>query len=312
MITTLHGDCRSILPTLDAGSVQMCVTSPPYYGLRKYSDDPREIGQEAQPDCLGWAAHLPPCGACYVCALRAVFAEIRRVLREDGTLWLNLGDSYATNRNDHDWLKSGAIGFKGRVAPDVPDKNLLGIPWRVALALQADGWILRSDIVWAKPNCMPESVQDRPTRAHEYVFLFSKSKRYYYDADAVAEPATAGYNGSSFTTGKTHDARAHLAAVGQKERIESSTRNRRTVWTIATSPYPGSHYAVFPEALVEPCILAGSAPGDVVLDPFGGSGTVGRVALRYQRRAVLIELNETYISDHIETRTNGVQVEMTL
>lgn len=394
MITILQGDCRDVLSTLAPGSVQMCMTSPPYYGLRKYSDDPREIGQEAIPDCLAWAAHLPPCGQCYVCALRAVFAGVWRALRDDGVLFLNLADSYYSAGGGQN-APGGIVGQPGMrngtpIRPpkmDIPEKNLLGIPWRVALALQSDGWVLRSDIIWSKSNPMPESVQDRPTRSHEYVFLFAKQQRYYYDAAAVAEPATVESNGSSFTKGKTHDVRAHLAAVGQGERIERATRNRRTVWNINTTRFSGSHYAVFPEALADIPIRAGSAaqacehcgaawrrvverennwqerkangawagnvgvadnyqnnvhgngmshdlgggavrdlgfaPGcqcsdntgsaaSVVLDPFAGSGTVGRVAERLGRNAILCELSQDYIDTHIEARLDGVQREMAL
>jgi DNA modification methylase len=224
-----------------------------------------------------------------------------------------LGDSYATSRNDHDWLKSGAKGFKGRIAADIPEKNLIGIPWRVAFALQDDGWILRSDCIWSKPNCMPESVTDRPTRAHEYVFLFSKSRRYFYDAAAIAEPSQSDHpSGNGFKRpARMSYQNADGSARGNDEQWQlAPTRNRRTVWNIATQPFKGSHYATMPEALIEPCILAGSRAGDTVLDPFAGSGTVGKVAIRLQRRAVLCELNAAYIEQHIEQRTNGVQVEL--
>jgi DNA modification methylase len=268
-ITLLQGDCRDMLDTLDAESVQTIVTSPPYWRMRRYTDDPREIGQEPTP-------------AAYVAALVDVFDRCWRVLRSDGTLWLNLGDVFA---NDGKW--GGIHGSDGpgrtKVTTGLPPKSLIGLPWRVAFALQDYGWILRADIVWEKPNAMPESVQDRPTRSHEYVFLFSKSPRYYYDAAAIAERATAGYNGSSFTKGKTHDSRAHLAAVGQKERIEKETRNARTVWSINTTGLADEHYAPMPPELAKRCIRAGSKAGDTVLDPFGGSGT---------------------------TRTDGVQVEL--
>lgn len=366
-ITTLHGDCRELLPTLPAQSVQCVVTSPPYYGLRKYSNDPREIGQEPTP-------------AEYVAAMVTVFREVRRVLRDDGVVWLNLGDSYAANRGyqvpDSKHVDVG--NGKGSTVPEgFKEKDLMGIPWRVAFALQDDGWYLRSDIVWNKPNCMPESVTDRPTRAHEYVFLLSKSPRYFYDASAIAEQSASDHpSGNGF---KRAARVSYQNAVGTPRGNDAQwqvtpTRNRRTVWTIPTQPYSGAHYATMPEALIEPCIRAGSsaqacehcgtawarvvestghvnkrepahaphssstkvdstgwAPtsratnelqpacacegntgsaASVVLDPFGGSGTVGRVALRLQRRAVLIELNQTYIEQHIETRTNGAQVEM--
>lgn len=300
MITTLNGDCREMLQTLPVQSVQCVVTSPPYYGLRRYTDDPREIGQEATP-------------ALYVAALVEVFRQLRRVLRDDGTVWLNLGDSYAANRTyqvpdskHKDVGNSGAM----RVPEGLKEKDLMGIPWRVAFALQDDGWYLRSDIIWNKPNCMPESVTDRPTRAHEYVFLLAKSARYFYDAAAIAEASTQHDQGTKGEhAGQKYAAIKDVSASTLKD-ASRTTRNRRTVWTIATQPYSGAHYATMPEALIAPCILAGSAAGDTVLDPFGGSGTVGKVAIRYQRSAVLIELNQAYIDDHIETRTDKVQTEM--
>ena len=275
--TLLQGDCRDHLALMPAGGVQCVITSPPYFGLRRYTDDPREIGTEATP-------------AEYAAALVAVFGQVWRVLADDGTLWLNLGDCYA---NDTKWggSTSGkhATGLHGatyigrvRTNTGLPSKSLMGIPWRVAFALQDAGWVLRSDIVWNKPNAMPESVTDRPTRSHEYLFLFSKQPRYYYDADAIKEPAVNG------------DARQPL-----------THRNKRTVWTIPTQGLRDAHYAPMPEALVEPCILAGSRPGDTVLDPFMGSGTVARVALKHQRHAIGIDLG---YQDLQAKRTDGVQV----
>jgi DNA modification methylase len=310
-ITTLQGDCRETLATLPAGSVQCVVTSPPYFGLRKYSDDPREIGQEATP-------------ALYVAALVDVFAQVWRVLRDDGTCWLNLGDSYA---QDSKW--GGASGGKNytsaagemprtKRASGLKDKDLIGIPWRVAFALQDAGWYLRSDIIWNKPNCMPESVRDRPTRAHEYVFLLTKSARYFYDADAIAE-AAAPRDLSSSTFKREGSKRGIPLVPGnpsathradRPDTLPAETRNKRTVWSIPTQPYSGAHYATMPEALIEPCILAGSRAGDTVLDPFAGSGTVSRVAMRLQRNAIGCELNPDYITEHIEKRTDGVQVEL--
>jgi len=236
-----------------------------------------------------------------------VFREVRRVLADNGTLWLNLGDSYAAqggqanaqSMNGMADTHREAIGANGgrRPPPGLKPKDLVGIPWRVAFAFQADGWYLRSDIIWAKPNPMPESVTDRPTKAHEYVFLLSKSQRYYYDAAAIAEdgnhsPSVRDKAGEGYTadypTGERFSAGARQYGIAGK-------RNRRTVWSIATQPFPGAHFAVMPEALVEPCILAGSAPGDLVLDPFAGSGTVGVVALRYGRRFIGCELNGEYV-----------------
>lgn len=253
-------------------SVNCCVTSPPYWGLRDYGAD-GQIGMEQTPEE-------------YVQHITEVFREVRRVIREDGTLWLNLGDSYANDNNRK------RVGREKRVSGLKP-KDLVGIPWRVAFALQADGWYLRSDIIWHKLNPMPESVTDRPTKGHEYVFLMAKSGRYYYDAAAIAEPC-GGFNGSTFTTGKTAEARQGLAAIGQGERTEPTERNKRTVWSIATHPFPEAHFAVYPPSLIEPCILAGSPKGGVVLDPFAGSGTTGMVALRHGRSFIGVELNPTY------------------
>lgn len=297
---TVHGgDCREVLSTLPDESVQCVVTSPPYWGLRDYGVD-GQLGLERTPDE-------------YVAAMVDVFREVRRVLRRDGTLWLNLGDSYAggdrtTGRNDavRQGKQTGG-GFEagprtklGAITGLKP-KDLVGIPWRVAFALQADGWYLRSDIIWSKPNPMPESVTDRPTKAHEYLFLLSKSASYHYDADAIREPWTDDRQGWS---GDTRDRdelvrRRHDATFrqdgGLTQKPTTSGRNRRSVWTIATKPYPGAHFATFPEALVEPCILAGCPEGGVVLDPFAGTGTVGAVAQRLSRRAVLIDLNPDYL-----------------
>lgn len=296
-----HGDARSVLATLPAKSVQMCVTSPPYFGLRSYlpnghEDKTREIGAE-------------PTVQEYVGNLVAVFREVWRVLKDDGTLWLNLGDSYAgggtIGRNDTSpealarraekygtGQKSGSfVGSHGTRPPvaGLKPKDIIGIPWRVAFALQDDGWILRSDIIWHKPNPMPESVTDRPTKSHEYLFLLSKQPRYYYDAAAIAEPVEKGAAGSTFHSGKT--AIHQLDRASDMERVEDGKRNKRSVWTVATQPFSGAHYATFPPKLIEPCILAGSREGDTVLDPFGGSGTTGMVAERLGRNAVLIDLN---------------------
>jgi len=247
----LIGDARQRLAELPAGSARTCVTSPPYFGLRDYGVD-GQIGLEETPDA-------------YVAEMVALFREVWRVLADDGTLWLNLGDSFAK------------------------EKQLLGIPWRVALALQADGWYLRSDIIWHKPNTMPESVTDRPTKSHEYVFLLSKSPRYYYDHEAIKEPAI--YAGDD--RGSRTDARRGTG-MNSMSGVTGETKNKRDVWTINTKPFRGAHFAVMPEALVEPCVLAGSAEGDTVLDPFTGSGTVAVVANRHGRNFVGTELNADY------------------
>lgn len=286
------GNVLDVLPTLAAGRFRCCVTSPPYWGLRDYGH-PEQLGLEPTP-------------AAFVESMVAVFREVRRVLADDGTLWLNIGDSYAggtLGRNDAgrdiggrggNREGSGNPGSQGaRDAIDgVPPKNLVGIPWRLAFALQADGWYLRSDIIWSKPNPMPESVTDRPTKAHEYVFLLSKSARYFYDAAAVAEQAVKGAAGSSFAEGKT--GANGMGRVGEALREDSDTRNARTVWTIASQPFAGAHFATMPPALAERCILAGSAIGDEVIDPFLGSGTTGMVAERNGRRWFGVELQPDY------------------
>jgi DNA modification methylase len=274
------------LPLADE-SVHCCVTSPPYWGLRDYGND-AQIGLEQTPDE-------------YVARLVAVFREVHRVLRDDGTLWLNLGDSYVGSANSGGHGKQDtlhyATGLPAKRAA-LPPKSLVGIPWRVAFALHADGWILRSDIIWAKPNPMPESVRDRPTKSHEYMFLLAKRARYYFDQDAVRqEPGEAPR--STISPG------AGAAAIDQGDRMRTTPigrtcgthpagRNIRDVWTIATQPYPGAHFAVMHPALVEPCVKAGSPEGGVVLDPFAGAETVGLVADRLRRRFVGVELNPAF------------------
>jgi DNA modification methylase len=282
------GDCLHTLRTMPDASVQCCVTSPPYWGLRDYGHD-GQIGLEATPES-------------YVARMVDVFREVRRVLRDDGTCWVNLGDSYGSS------------------------KQLVGIPWRVAFALQADGWYLRQDIIWHKPNPMPESVRDRCTKSHEYVFLLSKSERYYYDAEAVSEPVSVSTTarlsqpslllqaGSDRVPGKTNgpmravgprfggnkygdsDDSKHATKSGNAYQIPDANgrRNRRSVWTITTKPFSGAHFAVMPPDLADLCIRAGCPEGGVVLDPFGGAGTVGLVADRRGRDAVLCELNAEY------------------
>jgi DNA modification methylase len=282
------GDCRQILPRWIAEGVrvQMCVTSPPYWGLRDYGVA-GQLGLERTPKE-------------YVANMVEVFRLVRDVLAEDGTLWLNLGDGYAGTHTTYEgkqnkWQHGEYPGRKevGQPKHGLKPKDLVGIPWRVAFALQADGWYLRSDIIWSKPNPMPESVTDRPTKAHEYLFLMSKRERYYYDAKAIAEVATGQDAGNGFVRPE----RISWAGRGDPtpwKADPSGTRNRRSVWTIATQPYAEAHFATFPEALVEPCILAGSRAGDVVLDPFMGSGTVARVAERMGRKWLGCELNQAY------------------
>lgn len=300
MIQILQGDCRDVLATLEAGSVQMCVTSPPYFGLRSYNGGAAEIGLEATPDA-------------YIAALVEVFRGVRRVLRDDGTLWVNIGDSYATNPGNGRGGEQNDGGVPHRSVRDktgmgLKTKDLIGIPWMLAFALRADGWYLRSDIIWSKPNVMPESVRDRPTKSHEYLFLLSKHERYFYDAAAIQEqsvyrgPPKPGKQAQAARTGLSPH-RGHLGTE------HPNGRNKRSVWTVATMPYKQAHYATFPEKLIEPCILAGSRPGDIVLDPFGGSGTTARVAAKHQRDAILIELNPSYI-EQAEVRTDGVQTTM--
>ena len=279
----LEGNVLETLKDLPACSVQCVVTSPPYYGLRDYGVE-GQIGLEATPEL-------------YVENLVAVFREVWRVLKDDGTLWLNLGDSYNGNKNGNTngtyangvenkskvYAKSDT--FTKKLWSGAKTKDLLGIPWMVAFALRADGWYLRSDIIWAKPNPMPESVTDRPTKSHEYIFLLTKSARYFYDSAAIAEEAA--YDG----------------------RKGVRVRNKRDVWTVTTKPYKGAHFATFPPDLIDPCILAGSRPGDTVLDPFNGSGTTGAVSIKHGRNYIGCELNPDYIE---LTKKRLAQVQPTL
>ena len=323
MNKVFFGDCRDTMRDLIAQGVkvQMCVTSPPYFGLRDYGHA-GQLGLEATP-------------AEFVAAMVEVFALVRELLADDGVLWLNLGDSYAANRgyqvastlmNGDATNKAQAGDGHGMKAADfgLKPKDLIGIPWRVALALQAAGWYLRQDIIWHKPNPMPESVTDRCTKAHEYLFLLSKSERYYFDARAIAQPIAESSKerlaqpnlpnqaGSDRVPGKTN---GNMKAVGPRfggnkygddDREESRTKsgneytggdglaNRRSVWTVPTVPYSGAHFATFPPALIEPCILAGSRSGDTVLDCFFGSGTTGEVAGNLGRNWIGCEINDQY------------------
>lgn len=279
-VQILVGDALEKLKTMPDQSVHCCVTSPPYYGLRDYGVE-GQMGLEKTPEE-------------YVAKMVEVFREVRRVLRDDGTLWLNLGDSYANSgmggnpdesRHRKQATNAGSLiaGRRGQA------KQLLGIPWRVAFALQSDGWILRQDIIWHKPNPMPESVNDRCTKAHEYLFLLAKSQRYYFDSEAMKEPAM--YAGKP-RGGSTKRYEQNEAGMDNKF---YETRNRRSVWSIIPCSYKGAHFAVFPPALIEPCIKAGCPVDGTVLDPFGGSGTTGQVAKSLGRNAILIELNPNYI-----------------
>jgi DNA modification methylase len=322
----LFGDCRDIMRqwAREGVKAQTCVTSPPYFGLRDYGHE-GQIGLEKTPDD-------------YIASMVEVFRSVRDVLADDGTLWLNIGDTYATNGGAHGGRTDNQRGVgakrthdngggdqKAQRAPDgLKPKDLIGIPWMLAFALRADGWYLRQDIIWHKPNPMPESVRDRCTKAHEYIFLLSKSERYFYNAEAIAQPLAetskarlaqpnlANQRGSDRVPGKTN---GNMKAVGPRfggnkygddGREESRTKsgnewkgesgkaNRRSVWTVATRPYKGAHFATFPPALIEPCILAGSKPGDIVLDPFMGSGTTAAVAIQHSRQYLGCELNPEY------------------
>lgn len=315
MISLVRGDAR-FLPLRDR-AIQCVVTSPPYWGLRDYGLPP--LVWDGAPGYSVWRGSfgLEPTPDLYVQHLVGIFREVYRVLRDDGTVWLNLGDSYAANRSyqvrDNKHVDVGnemSMSVSGGLKP----KDLIGIPWHVAFALQADRWYLRSDIIWAKPNPMPESVTDRPTRSHEYLFLLTKSARYYYDMSAIKEPCQSGPSDVRKMAehrdriGGKHkklvDPLSKASAtthIGQKRAVGSpSGRNCRSVWTIPTQPYRGAHFATFPQRLVEPCILAGSREGDVILDPFMGSGTVGVVARRIGRKFVGVELKSDYIKLALE------------
>ena len=296
----LVGDNRKLLSSLNAGSIQTCITSPPYWGLRDYGQDD-QIGLEQSPDA-------------YVSELVDVFRGVWNVLADDGTLWLNLGDSYASSGGisspdrSHSGgtrkergiqassMSRGGVNKPNSINGSIKAKDLIGIPWRVAFALQDYGWYLRSEIIWHKPNPMPESVTDRPTKSHEHIFLFSKQPKYFYDHEAIKEPALWADDkrngGGRFTYGGK---RAENDGFIQQSFVTvNDTRNKRDVWTVATKPFSGAHFAVYPPELIEPCVLAGSKEGDFVLDPFSGSGTTGEVALKHGRNYVGLELNPDY------------------
>ena len=354
MIEIIKGDCLQSLKKLEDQSINTCVTSPPYWGLRDYGTAEWEGGD---PDCdhvanpnatkkMGneefnknrpsrestktkgyYEKECPKCGAIkkdsqlgmedtpeeFVDNLVKVFREVKRVLRDDGTVWLNLGDSYGQQKGKgfNANAKEGYIVSRRKelqkkqgninVKTNLPPKNLIGIPWRVALALQQDGWYLRQDIIWHKPNPMPESVKDRCTKAHEYIFLLSKSPKYYFDNEAIKEDcvgkderkwADSYEKAGSIKQGETN---ANIKRTKRYSKDGSFKRNKRSVWTVTTKPFKGAHFATFPMDLIKPCVLAGCPVGGTVLDPFAGSGTTGIVAAGNDRNAILLELNEDYI-----------------
>ena len=283
MIKILQGNCLDKLKELPDQSINTCITSPPYWGLRDYGEG-EQLGMEDTPEE-------------FVSNLVEVFREVKRVLRDDGTVWLNLGDSYSSGgrttttnqslRGDKDYGVTRPKPSKG-----IKPKDLIGIPWRVAFALQQDGWYLRQDIIWHKPNPMPESVRDRCTKAHEYIFLLSKNPKYYFDNEAIKEDVKFPDGPNTPKSIKAVDGvySKNLQKIGANPK-----RNKRSVWTVTTKPFKGAHFATFPMDLIEPCVLAGCPENGTVLDPFGGSGTTGIVASNHNRKAVLIELNTEYI-----------------
>jgi DNA modification methylase len=311
----LCGDCLALLRKIPSNSVNCCVTSPPYFGLRDYGMD-GQIGLEQTPDE-------------YISKLVEVFREVKRVLRDDGTLWLNLGDSYAGSGrglmgdgtpSDRGNAKQGTnrgttVGvFTKPDTTGLKQKDLIGIPWRVAFALQADGWYLRQDIIWHKPNPMPESVKDRCTKAHEYIFLLSKSPKYYFDSEAIKEPYSDSYlkdkrHGNAKTK---HENWKDYSSQGTNVQTPTQLhdnmfskdlgtgKNKRSVWTVTTKPFKGAHFATFPPDLIEPCVLAGCPENGVVIDPFNGAGTVGVVSFKNNRNYVGVELNPEYCRITVE------------
>ena len=317
---TIHvGDALETLATLPERSVDCCVTSPPYFGLRDYGNEAK-IGLEDTPEL-------------FISRLVNVFREVRRVLKDDGTLWVNMGDSYAAQRGGtHQPAETLAGGKHGktdggeRVNRDRHDgynptrnasaiglkhKDLIGVPWMLAFALRADGYYLRQDIVWSKPNPMPESVTDRCTKAHEYIFLLSKSPKYYYDAGAVAEPLGEGSD-VAYRQSLRKNAKYDVKTPYEKnfpKTFNMETRNKRSVWEVATKPFPEAHFATYPPALITPCIRAGCPVGGVVLDPFTGSGTTGMVALNEGRRFIGIELNSEY-AEMARRRVGGAKLSL--
>mgnify|MGYP003626938246 FL=1 len=354
MIDIKKGDCRDVLKTLDEKSINTCITSPPYYGLRDYQTgtweggDPNcthqrmtkiskdtstgHRGMFDQGNVVGDVIYKTTCNKCgatrkdkqiglestpdeYVQQMVEVFREVRRVLRDDGTVWLNLGDTYSNFKDSKSTSQTLSKGTQSAQANEIDEglsvsrnprtlkqaglknKDLIGIPWRVALALQSDGWYLRQDIIWHKPNPMPESVKDRCTKSHEYIFLLSKQPNYYYDYEAIKEKAKGERWGGNkpINMNNTKDIDNQFSGLTRERKMLFDERNKRSVWTVNPKPYKEAHFAVFPTELIEPCVLAGCPEGGTVLDPFGGSGTTGLVADRHKRNAVLIELNPDYI-----------------
>jgi len=290
------GDCLTELKKIEPGVIDCCITSPPYWGLRDYGVS-GQLGLEKTPEE-------------YVAKMVEVFREVKRVLKKEGTCWLNLGDSYngggrggmgCDNASIKQFTNTGTLTMpKINIVPELKPKDLIGIPWRVAFALQADGWYLRQDIIWAKPNPMPESVTDRCTKSHEYIFLLAKNQKYYFDNETIAEPVSP----DSFRTKRpmTSGAKAQTSPYTQGQPQgrtcgvgKNGKRNKRSVWTVTTKPFKGAHFATFPEDLILPCVLAGCPKDGLILDPFAGAGTTGVVAKKNNRNFVGIELNEKYL-----------------
>lgn len=347
--TLLQGDCLTVLKTLPDESVNCCITSPPYWGLRDYGTAKWEGGDEkcdhkipkvetdpkqvfdGSPGSHAIRFNRERCHKCgakridsqlglektpeeYVAKLVEIFREIRRALRKDGTAWLNLGDSYAATKegNTNEFEKKELLHsmmFKKTTPKNLKPKDLVGVPWRVAFALQADGWWLRQDIVWHKPNPMPESVTDRCTKSHEYIFLLTKSARYYYDAEAIKEDSI---HVGEVRTNTQYGKNASMGKYGQTrggfigEVTVTEKRNKRSVWTVTTKPYRDAHFATYPPKLITPCVLAGCPENGTVLDPFNGSGTTGLVALTHNRNYIGIELNPKYL-EMTKRRLNKIQ-----
>ena len=286
--TILYGDCRTTIPTITE-PIQMCVTSPPYYGLRDYGGEENQIGQEGSPEE-------------FIDQLVEVFKKVRDVMVDDGTLWVNMGDTYYNYRSDGNYPKQTVSKTnqdlpnfspaRGNKLKGLKSKDLIGVPWLLAFALRKDGWYLRQDIIWHKPNPMPESVKDRCTKSHEYIFLLSKSKNYYYDNEAIKEPAK-DWGTRDRTNGKYHNKGTGLQPHSGLSK-SYPTKNKRSVWTVTSKPYKEAHFATYPPDLIEPCIKAGSKKGDIILDPFMGSGTTAMVSKQLDRHFIGCELHETY------------------